>query len=133
MRSRLGLWGPVLAFMAFIFYESSQPEVPALVERIWDKLLHSGAYAVLGALMLRALSGGFRRPVTAGVASTAVLLTTLYGASDEIHQSFVPRRQMDGRDLVADFTGASVVAIAGYLWFRRQGMPHPPERFGKTL
>jgi hypothetical protein len=40
---------------------------------------------------------------------------------------------MDGRDLVADFTGASVVAIAGYLWFRRQGMPHPPERFGKTL
>ncbi len=62
-----------------------------------------------------------------------MLLTTLYGASDEIHQSFVPRRQMDGRDLVADFTGASVVAIAGYLWFRRQGMPHPPERFGKTL
>ena len=133
MRTRLGLWGPVVLCMALLFHESSQPSVPALVDRIWDKLLHSGAYAVLGGLMLRALSEGFRRPVTAGMAAVAVLLTTLYGASDEFHQWFVPPREMDARDLVADFTGASIAAMAGYLCFRPRRAPHDPERFGKTL
>jgi VanZ family protein len=36
-----------------------------------------------------------------------VLLTTLYGAFDEIHQWFTPGRSPDVHDLLADFLGAT--------------------------
>jgi VanZ family protein len=50
--------------------------------------------------------------------AVAVLLTVLYGASDEFHQSFVPSRQMDVMDLVADGAGAAAAAGALYIWSR---------------
>jgi VanZ family protein len=44
----------------------------------------------------------------------AVVLAALYGISDECHQLFVPGRQFDVRDMVADALRAS--ACAGVLW-----------------
>jgi VanZ family protein len=60
-----------------------------------------------GALIARALGGGRREAVL------AVLLGILYGASDEVHQLFVPNRSSDVVDLLADTLG--VMAGAG-LW-----------------
>jgi VanZ family protein len=116
--ARLWLWGPVVAYMAFIFYESSQPSLPSVVGGISDKVLHILGYTVLGALLVRALSAGFRRPVTAFVAVLAVALTTAYGVSDEIHQSFVPPREMDPWDVVADAVGGVIAAVPLHIWFR---------------
>lgn len=122
MAGRVGQWGPVVAYMAVIFYESSQPALPSFVpDTISDKLLHIGGYAVLGALLVRALSNGFRRPVTATVAVLAVTLTTAYGVSDEMHQSFVPPREMDPWDVVADAVGGTLAAAPLYIWFRPRG------------
>jgi VanZ family protein len=42
-----------------------------------------------------------------------MLLGSLYGASDEVHQSFVPGRAADPLDWVADSAGA----VAGVLVF----------------
>lgn len=108
--------------MALIFYESSQPALPSFVpDSVSDKLLHIGGYAILGALLVRALSDGFRRPLTAALAVLAVVLTTGYGVSDEIHQSFVPPREMDAWDVVADAVGGTLAAAPLYIWFRLRG------------
>ena len=45
----------------------------------------------------------------------AVVLTSAYGASDEIHQSTVPQRQADVRDWLVDGIGASVGAALATL------------------
>jgi VanZ family protein len=96
--------------MAIIFYFSSQTDpVPELTTRVWDKLLHVGAYAVLGALFCRALVGEGTR--TSAALVLAVLLASAYGAADEFHQSFVPLRQPDLADWVVDALGASIGAI----------------------
>ena len=44
----------------------------------------------------------------------SVLFGTLYGLSDEFHQSFVNSRQADLGDLITDFIGSMVGSI-GYL------------------
>jgi VanZ family protein len=48
---------------------------------------------------------------------TAILIAILYGVTDEIHQRFVPPRQMDPMDLGADALGATLAA--GALYARR--------------
>ena len=71
---------------------SDPPGPPAIVP---DKLTHASLYAGLALLLVRALAGGLGRPLTAGAAAAAVIAATLYGVTDEIHQRFVPLRQME--------------------------------------
>jgi VanZ family protein len=100
--------------MALIFGASSiahPPEVPGAGS---DKLVHMLMYAGLSALLVRAWAGGLGRPVALRVAVLAVLLSTAYGVTDEIHQHFVPPRQMDALDLVADGIGATLAATLLY-------------------
>lgn len=114
VRAGLARWAPVIVYMAIIFYASSQASFPKAVELVWDKARHAGGFAVLAILWLWGLTDRFRRPLTGRVALAAWLLTTVYGASDEWHQSFVPTRQMDAADLLADTLGAAL-AMAGAL------------------
>ena len=108
---RLLLWVPAVAYMALIFFASSMPgdEVPAI---LWDKLEHLLAYAVLGILFLVPLTAGQLSKLTAMTGAVAVLLSTLYGVVDEVHQSFTPGRFPDVRDLFADALGAAL-GVAG--------------------
>jgi len=95
--------------MALIFYLSSESEpLPAVTERVWDKALHFSAYAVLGAMFYRAFRGERCSIATAIV--LAIVATSLYGASDEWHQSFVALRHSDYHDWIADTLGAVVGA-----------------------
>ena len=111
----LYLWGPVLAHMALIFAASSHSDTSAVPSALRDKVMHVAVYAVLGALILRALAGGRRVGITWSGVLLSVVLATLYGITDEWHQSFVPVRTPDARDVVADLAGASAGAIAGVL------------------
>jgi VanZ family protein len=97
--------------MALIFYSSSQSDpAPALTHFIWDKALHSAGYAFLAFLYARALNGeGFNAKVTL---LAAVILTSIYGASDEFHQYFTPMRTPDLTDWLADSTGGAMGAVA---------------------
>ena len=110
----LWLWGPVLGLMAAIFLVSDQPALPELPGRIPDVVAHALVYAVLGALMLRALAGARWLRVTLGNAALAVVLSAAYGLTDEFHQSFVPGRTAEARDLAADAAGGA--AGAGLVW-----------------
>ena len=93
--------------MGFLFYASSVPgdELPSW--GFWDKAEHLLAYAVLGVLFLIPVAEARLALVTPRTGAIAVVLTTLYGGFDEIHQAFTPGRSPDVHDLFADFLGAS--------------------------
>ena len=114
-------WALVLAYAAMVFVLSAQsrplPFLPATLFRL-DWLLHLAEYAVLGALLARALRAAGRP--AAGAFAWALLLASLYGVSDEIHQAFVPNRSADPRDWAADTAGAAIGAAA-VAFLRRRG------------
>lgn len=80
-----------------------------------DKLLHFLVFGILGLLVFRALSGGLKKGILTIIA-LAVTITVVYGAVDELHQSFVPGRLCEFGDFLFDALGCaffvSVYAIA---------------------
>ncbi|MBX3332161.1 MAG: VanZ family protein [Nitrospira sp.] len=115
MVTLLRYWGPVCGYAALIFYLSSQPHpethVP-FVTLFSDKVLHVVEYAVLGALCYRAIRGSGNASWRQQAIPAAILLTSLYGVSDEVHQAFVPFRDSSWLDWLADTIGA-VVGVVG--------------------
>ena len=109
------LWIPVIGYMAAIFVVSGQSDPPMPAD-VPDVSLHGLAYCGLTLLLIRALSGGRWQGVTLATLAAAVVIAVLYGASDEWHQSFVPERHADWRDLRADAIGAAAAASVVGLW-----------------
>ena len=106
---------PVTVVMGTIFLLSHQPgdslHLPTFPGA--DKLAHMLAYATLAVTVLWFMG----KRGTEQLKSTAlwtVLFCLLFGLSDEFHQSFVPYRSVSGLDIVADATGAALIAA---LWF----------------
>ena len=97
--------------MALIFLVSSVPgdDLPG---HFWDKGAHLLEYAGLGVLFLLPLASARLSQVTPRAAGIAVLLSTLYGVFDEVHQYFTPGRSPDVRDVVADVVGAAAGVAA---------------------
>ncbi len=92
--------------MAFIWLCSSRPLPLMPLPRHWDKLAHFAAWALLAVLLARGVRGrgGLWAPLAMAV---------VYGLVDEVHQSFVPGREMSALDLLADALGAAAgVGIA---------------------
>lgn len=112
---RVWLWGPVLMTMAAIFAASARSDLRP-PDGITDMQAHSAGYAGLGALVTRALTGGFGARVSWVRALSAVAITTGYGGTDEWHQSFVPGREADLRDVWADALGAMAGTAGCWAW-----------------
>ena len=110
----LSVWLPVVVWAAVIFALSSIPSLSTGLG-FWDTLLrktaHFGEYAILGALLFRALGRNWIA-VAAGVA---------YAASDEFHQHFVSGRHGSPLDVAIDAVG---VTLGVYLLHRLQ-QPRP--------
>lgn len=100
------LWGPVLLVMGLIFYFSSLPDPGGTPGGISDKAAHFLIYGALGGALMRALAEGRSAAMTMPRILAVVVLGTLYGVSDEIHQYLVPPRTPDILDVAADSTGA---------------------------
>lgn len=101
-------WFPILVYCLFIFIQSSHPSPD--IGPDWpfkDKVLHFIAYALLGALFLRAFKTTRIKHHLKLIIMLSILLSSLYGISDEIHQYFVPGRSADVMDVAADFVGAA--------------------------
>ncbi len=118
-RRALSLWLPPVAYLAVIFALSSMSHAP-VPKFISQDLLHYPEYALLGLLLARALHGSWDRPPTLSLMALALLLTAFFGATDEIHQAFVPNRLPDLVDLGRDVIGgmAGVVLWWGWRWKR---------------
>ena len=114
-RKALRAWAPALLWSLLIFWLSAIPgDALPRMPGWWnaDKLIHGGVYAVLGALCWNGARGTLPRvrgPVHQVIA--AGLIATLYGISDEMHQSFTPRRSPDAFDVIADAIGGLLGAL----------------------
>ena len=99
-------WLPILIYCLLIFIQSSYPSIKSAPELPHiDKVLHFVAYALLGALFLRAFKTSRIKNNVKLMLILSVLLSSLYGISDEIHQYFVPHRDADLMDVLADMLG----------------------------
>ncbi len=117
---RLLLWSAVGAYAATIFYLSSLSNpLPELTSRLSDKALHAVEYAGLALLVALALLASNVRPRRA--LGLALLAASLYGATDELHQLFVPGRSSDVRDWLADSIGAAFGSLVAFFPARRRG------------
>ena len=111
------LWGPVIAYMATVFGLSSLSTLPAPPAGLSFYDVHVVTYAGLGALTARATGKGFR-DVSWRAVLAAIVISTVYGVSDEYHQLFVPGRSFDVLDMVADAIGSAAGASAVGAWSR---------------
>jgi len=133
-------WLPAIIWMAFIFYLSAQsrPMRGALSPAL-SYAAHFGEYAILAFLLFWAqLSrGSWKGRLFLGLA-VGFVLSALYAASDEYHQSFVQGRDASPLDFTADVLGAAfALAVIGrwgqpFLWrqvrYRRTVLPADPKR-----
>jgi VanZ family protein len=105
------LWPALVA--ATIFFASSHSAVAAPGIHNFDKIAHFSVYGLLATLLVR-LGHGPR------AIAFALLLTSLYGASDEWHQSYVPGRSSEVADWCADTLGGAlaIALYAGWPWYR---------------
>ena len=108
--SRLNVyWIISLLYMGLIFVFSSFPlpmKAPSFL--LGDKLAHVLEFGLLASLIYFALK-------KSGVSSHPIfipfLIAFLYGVSDEIHQYFVPGRQADVLDAVANAVGSFIFPL----------------------
>ena len=128
-RRLIGYWLPVGLWCAIIFVQSAfaTPDIGPRWPHV-DKVAHVGVYAVLSILFCRAFN---TLPAWRGrmwrLIVTGVVLTSLYGALDEWHQSFVAVRTADGMDLLADVIGGLLGAClyVGVGRYRRRQVTLP--------
>ena len=129
-------WWSVVAWMSLIFLFSTElfsgvnttsflqpilssllPDVSAdqieTVHLIIRKLGHWGEYFILAILIIRALHADLPAQSRLRRAAGAIAIATLYAASDEWHQSFVPSRSASIIDVLIDCFGA----MCGAFWF----------------
>jgi VanZ family protein len=118
----LSLWLPVLVWAALIFTLSSIPSLSTGLG-LWDTLLrktaHLTEYAILGALLLRAL----------GRELPALALGAAYAVTDEVHQHFVEGRHASPVDVLLDTFGVAV----GIIILRRLSQTRPVSDAGHGL
>lgn len=110
-------WLPLILFCLVIYIQSANPspgQIPSIP--FIDKVLHFIAYGIMGILFYRAY-----RTLRVGenmrlLILLSVVSATLYGISDEYHQSFVPFREADVMDVVADFFGSACGVFLYHFW-----------------
>ena len=92
--------------MALIFFFSAQADLSTGLG-VWDlagrKIVHAASFGTLAYLWFWTLRGRFPHPMLA-----AAVISVLYAATDEFHQSFVPSRMASPWDVLIDTVGAAL-------------------------
>ena len=122
MKRIFNLWLPVLLWMSLLYYLSSIPNLRVSTDKLWDEisrtLAHLGFYALGYFLFFRAINSG------RVVAKTwlPLVLAGGYGLFDEIHQSWVPTRTFQVKDLLVNFSGILAArALTRFYFSRKEG------------
>ena len=122
----LRAFGPAILYMLLIWALSSFPiQLDFSRVPLRDKGVHFVEYGTLSVLLTHALRTTVPQRNALLTWAFAVLITTVWGAIDEIHQAYVPGRFSDVGDLIADFCGAATGALV-YLLLRRRNVVTQP-------
>jgi VanZ family protein len=106
----------LLPFLGFFFPHATHAELVAMHYGV-RKLAHFTEYAILSALLYRALRDDRRWSPRA--AAIAIVVSALYAVLDEFHQWFVPGRTAAATDCLIDVSGAA--ASQGLFVFSGRG------------
>ena len=140
VRNLVSRWMPVIAWMLLIFAGSTDalsaeqtsrflvpflrwldPDISfatlAAIQLVMRKMGHLTEYAILAALLWRALRDSALKLWEP--ASIALFIAGSYAALDEFHQSFVPSRTAALGDVLIDLCGALVAVAICWLFARR--------------
>jgi hypothetical protein len=121
--SFLRRWGLALLMMAAIFGFSSIPSVDmpsfGLLDFLVKKGGHALGYGILALCYLRGLKGD-SKDVYLRWFYVAWVMATLYSATDEFHQSFVPGRYPAVTDVLIDSLGAAAALILAGRYFKQK-------------
>ena len=141
--SRLWRYGPVVLWLAFIFFASTDALAasntsrlvgpflrwlyPAITDAqlasahfITRKLAHFTEYALLALLAARAFRPSTKELLRRRWFWCALVLVAVYALLDEYHQSFVPTRTASIWDSLIDTAGGATALAILVLWRRRR-------------
>jgi VanZ family protein len=106
-------WLPIFIYCLLIYIQSSYPSPERVPQFPYiDKLFHLAAYALLGVLFYRAYRTHIKNNLKL-VMLLSIASSSLYGITDELHQHYVPYRNADLMDVLADVLG-SILAVYAY-------------------
>ena len=123
---------PIIYMVAiWVMSSMSSDAIVELPDSTWDgaikESLHLVEFGILYLLLALALLT--MRELNSTINMILMLISCLYGLTDEIHQSFVPYRSATIIDLVKDVIGVLVASWVLYGAYREKRFP----RFGKFL
>jgi VanZ family protein len=133
-RTLVSKWVPVIAWMLLIFAGSSDalsaehtsrflipflrwldPAISyhtiALIHFTLRKIGHFTEYAILAALLWRALRGTFTTLSRSLVSVSTFVIAATFAASDEFHQSYIPSRTSSAHDVMIDCFGVLIAVL----------------------
>ena len=120
-------WLPLILYCLLIYIQSSHPspkQIPSFP--FVDKVLHVAAYGIMGILFYRAYHTLRIKNNIQLLMVLSAVSASLYGISDEIHQSYVPFREAEVADAIADTIGA----LSGVWLYRLLVVPRERETGG---
>lgn len=120
MKRFLKFHGPAIFWAVLILIASSIPKLqtPDLNIPLMDKWIHLVVYGIFGCLLQRSFF--VLSPNRLLVFGMTLLVGSVYGLTDEYHQSFVPGREASVGDFIADTLGVSLSFLAYRLVLRFQ-------------
>ena len=113
-----------LLYACAIFAVSSEDTSSVPMPPHIDKLIHFGIFSILCSLICWSLSSAQIWKKSIYKIILAIVITSLYAASDEFHQLFTPNRSVEALDWAADTVGA---IVAGFLWYLLANKRHTRE------
>ena len=144
-------WVPAIAWMLLIFAGSSDVlsaehtsrfiipfllwlnpsmsyQTVVAIHMVIRKMGHVTEYAILAALLWRALRGTFTALSRRTVSLWTFAIAAAFAASDEFHQSFVPSRTATVHDVFIDWVGVLLAIALCFLFSRAMTIASAPSR-----
>jgi len=114
---KLLVYTPLVVYWIILFGATTLPAASMPSFGVVDKVNHLSAYFILAILLFLTLLFQQKIPFAKNrVAAYALIICSLYGMLDEVHQIFIPGRSAEFLDFLADACGALLgVLLMNYL------------------